>query len=143
MVYVLCLRGMVFAFQTDMAIPPAPPSLMDDKGFVTELDSLESDVRGFVARTPTARSWSVTTAERPEELADIYHFDAPATSPSDPERASVAAVPLERQVSGRGRTEPRFPALLFTLFVCLGAAGAAAAFHERVGHIVAHWQAVR
>ena len=135
---------MVLARLKGMSVPASAPSLMDDKEFVAELDVLESDVRGFVARTPKARSWSMTTAESPEELVDLYHFDEPAASAHEPMSIDAAEEPeSEPERPRRADKVQRIPLLMFTLFMCLGASGAAAVFHDRVAHIVAHWQVGR
>ena len=103
------------------------PSLLDSKEFIAELDGLEHDVRGFVERAPRGESWNPLP-------------EAPRRTPIAPAIGAEEEPPLKPQGAGNVR---RLPVLVFALFMCLGASGAAAVFHTRVAQIVGHWHAGR
>ena len=117
---------MLLAIQMVMLALGLSPSLLDNQEFLAELDVLEDDVRGFVSRTPKDRGWNPLSE-----------------TPASHDHASSAVEGEPPQTPPRAGTLQRLPVLLFALFVCLGASGAAAIFHDRVGQIVWHLQSGR
>ncbi len=111
-------------------------SLLDEVGFMAELGNLEA---GVASTRNTARR------VEPVDLDTSFDWPAPVGLPgkfADTER------PVARMIDGVGNEIVEGPSVLwrltaaamFVLLMGVGAAGAAAVFHERVARIVATWQ---
>ena len=106
-------------------------SLLDEVGFMAELGGIETGLRSV--RTSCAADAKVGTKI---DAALDTSFDWPA-----PAAASASFVDDEPQEDEGPSILWRLTAVvMFVLLMGVGAAGAAAVFHERVARIVATWQ---
>lgn len=102
-------------------------SLMDEAGFLAELDGLEDGMTGTQRAAAVIAELPVPARTTPQGKFDDEEHIAPVVSV---ERDGGDRLSIGQQVMA---------ATMFVLMMGVGAAGAAAVFHERVARILATW----